>query len=303
MVRRETLSASREASCREDSYGEDSCQCMASGAAFIAADPSLATVATSGARCGNTLRTARQTFRAASALRKKRQTDVRRARPPRRQQSLCGLGCPKITHSPIHPAAKPTYIGIAHVAVEAHHNQSLRRSDRGRRAASRPAKIPDAAQCNRESQHGRNCRQPSPARRARHFHAETEPSRQQPEPQAEERRAHHQRDERSQPAIAVPGRWIRAVCASVISPPLWSSISDARSHFGAAGERPANSISIPSGSTTAPACVVFGWSRQQGHARDTGCTRRIQDLHHGSVRRPGVGLDVKTLRAMRQRDP
>src|SRR5271167_2917353 len=77
--------------------------------------------------------------------------------------------------------------GVPHVAVETHHYQSFRRSDRGRCAASRPAEVPDAAQGNSESQHRRKCSQPSPMCCAHHFHAETEPLRQQPEPQGEER--------------------------------------------------------------------------------------------------------------------
>src|SRR5208282_547960 len=97
--------------------------------------------------------------------------------------------------------------GVPHVAVETHHNQSLRRRERGRCAASRPAEVPHAAQGNRESQHRRKRGQPSPMCCARHFHAETEPLRQQPEPQGEERRAYCQRGYRRWPSLSVRNHW------------------------------------------------------------------------------------------------
>ena len=93
------------------------------------------------------------------------------------------------------------------MTVEAHHYQPLRRSNGGGGAASRPPEVPDAAQGNSESQHRRNRSQPSPTCCARHLHAETEPRRQQLEPQGQKRPAHNQRGCSGQPATPVLRCW------------------------------------------------------------------------------------------------
>src|ERR1700720_4516356 len=49
------------------------------------------------------------------------------------------------------PCCEAHVHGVANVAIETHHDQPLRWSDRYRRAASGPPEIPDAAQRNRES--------------------------------------------------------------------------------------------------------------------------------------------------------
>ena len=100
------------------------------------------------------------------------------------------------------PSGGKSYIhGIANVTIETHDHQSLGRNERSRRAATGPAKIPYAPQCNRESHHRRNSGQPAPARRSCSFHAESEPSWQQPEPQREKRRSDRERQCSAGPCI------------------------------------------------------------------------------------------------------
>jgi hypothetical protein len=92
------------------------------------------------------------------------------------------LACPKTIHSPIQPAAKPTYIGIADVAVEAYNYQALRWRDRCRSAVSGPAKIPNATQGNRDSHDRGYGGEPAPMGCTR-FVVESKPLGQEEEPQ------------------------------------------------------------------------------------------------------------------------
>src|SRR6266852_6115914 len=104
---------------------------------------------------------------------------------------------------------------VAHIAVKAHHHEVFRWSHRRWCSLSRPPEIPNAAQSNCESQHRRDCRQPSPTRRPRRFHAEAEPLWQQPEPQPKESRAYGQGRQRRRPSfstrdfLSAPGPSIR----------------------------------------------------------------------------------------------
>ncbi len=84
------------------------------GSDFIAkkADSMRAHAATSGAHCYGIHRRHCQTFRVVSAPHRKRQTNAHRSRRLRPRRSPPGLACPKMIHRPIHPAAKPTYIGL-----------------------------------------------------------------------------------------------------------------------------------------------------------------------------------------------
>src|ERR1700733_7934945 len=118
----------------------------------------------------------------------------------------CWIGMSKHNPQPDPPRCEAQVHWVSHVAVEPNRHQPLRRSDRSRRSASRPPEVPDAAQRNRESQHRRNCRQPSQIGCPSRCNPETEPPGQQPEPQAEERRAHCQRRQRGRPSIAVRDR-------------------------------------------------------------------------------------------------
>ena len=93
------------------------------------------------------------------------------------------VGVSKDNPQPDPAYCEPYVHGIAHVAVEAHNYQALRRCDRRRSPVSSPAKIPNATQSNCESQHRREGGEPTPMGSARHLHAEPKPLRQEPEPQ------------------------------------------------------------------------------------------------------------------------
>jgi len=95
-----------------------------------------------------------------------------------------GLGVGVAENDPeADPAGGEAFVhGVAHVAIETHHDQALRRSDWGRGAASGPAEVPDAAKGDGESQHGGKRSEPSPMCGAGHFHGETQPFWQEPEP-------------------------------------------------------------------------------------------------------------------------
>jgi hypothetical protein len=89
------------------------------------------------------------------------------------------------------PSCKESHVHrITHIAVEPHHHQPPRRSDRRRRSVSCAPKVPHTPQCHRKPQHRRRDRDPAPSPRSRCVHMKPQPSRQQPEPQSEESRAH-----------------------------------------------------------------------------------------------------------------
>jgi len=94
------------------------------------------------------------------------------------------------------PSSEEAYVHrIAHIAIETYDDQTLRRSNGRRSAAACPSEVPYAAESHCETEDGRDDSHPAPECDAHYVNVETEPTRQQPEPEREESRAHDQRSE------------------------------------------------------------------------------------------------------------
>src|SRR5262249_39353774 len=84
-------------------------------------------------------------------------------------------GCSKHDPQPDPSHGEAHIHRISHIAIKSDNHQALRRNEGRRRAASRPAKVPEAAQRHGKPQDRRGCGNPSPALDALQFNPEAEP--------------------------------------------------------------------------------------------------------------------------------
>src|SRR4029077_13269467 len=92
---------------------------------------------------------------------------------------------------------------IPNVAGEADDDEPLGWKHRRWSPVADPAKIPDAAKRHPESESGGNCGEPAPRVDAGEIHVESQPARQQPEPERKECRAHEQGSNRRENGAVV----------------------------------------------------------------------------------------------------